>query len=107
WFGHAPDEYVDDVSYLDGRLLADAPTGDLALEAENVDAQRTRAIEACLEGRKRRCYNTGAVHEESNRLVAWTGMNVENEQDWHAWQGITIVDPAHRGHRLGALVKIA
>jgi RimJ/RimL family protein N-acetyltransferase len=25
---------------------------------------------------------------------------------WHAWQGITLVDPAHRGHRLGVLIKI-
>lgn len=25
----------------------------------------------------------------------------------HAWQHITIVDPAHRGHRLGMWVKLA
>ena len=25
----------------------------------------------------------------------------------HCWQQITIVEPKHRGHRLGALVKVA
>ena len=29
------------------------------------------------------------------------------ETPWHAWQNITIVDPLHRGHRLGALIKVA
>ena len=26
--------------------------------------------------------------------------------DWHAFQQITIVDPDHRGHRLGTIAKI-
>jgi len=107
WFNRAPDEYVDDVAYLDGRLLEDAPTGDLALEAEKVDAARTRAMEEVNTARGRHSYNTGVVHEASNRLVAWTAISHDGEIPWHAWQNITIVDPGHRGHRLGALVKVA
>jgi hypothetical protein len=40
-------------------------------------------------------------------LVAWTAISHDGEIPWHAWQNITIVDPGHRGHRLGALVKVA
>jgi GNAT superfamily N-acetyltransferase len=107
WFNRAPDEYVDDIAYLDGRLLQDAPTGDLALEAEKVDAARTRAMEEVNAARGRHGYNTGVVHEASDRVVAWTAISHDPEIPWHAWQNITIVDPDHRGHRLGALVKVA
>jgi RimJ/RimL family protein N-acetyltransferase len=47
------------------------------------------------------------VHEETGRLVAWTAIGGDRQLDWFAWQGITIVEPRHRGHRLGALVKVA
>jgi GNAT superfamily N-acetyltransferase len=107
WQDHAPDEHVDDVAYLDGRLLEDAPTGDLALEPEKVDAARVRAAEAAQLARQRKAYNTAVVHEETNRLVAWTAIIHDPELPWHAWQQITIVEPKHRGHRLGVLVKVA
>ena len=36
WGNEAPDELVDDIAYLDGRLIEDAPMGDLAIEPEKV-----------------------------------------------------------------------
>jgi GNAT superfamily N-acetyltransferase len=107
WIDDAPDEYIDDVAYLDGRLVEDAPMGDLAVEPEAVDAARARNIERKQKLRGRKSYHTGAVHEETNRLVAWTTLARDKELDWHCWQQITIVEPKHRGHRLGALVKVA
>ncbi|HZM82697.1 MAG TPA: GNAT family N-acetyltransferase [Candidatus Limnocylindrales bacterium] len=107
WIDGAPEEYIDDIAYLDGRLGQDAPMGDLAVEPEEVDAARVRAIERKVKLRGRTCYHTAAVHEESNRLVAWTTLGRDRELDWHCWQQITIVEPKHRGHRLGALVKVA
>jgi GNAT superfamily N-acetyltransferase len=107
WGNHAPDELVDDIAYLDGRLVEDAPMGDLAIEPEKVDADRVRAYEESARNRGRIVFNTGAVHEESGRLVAWTCIAADAEVPWHAWQNITIVDPKHRGHRLGALIKVA
>ncbi|MEU2612446.1 GNAT family N-acetyltransferase [Micromonospora sp. NPDC007271] len=106
WQGGAPEEYVADVAYLDGRLMADAPLGDLEWEPERVDVERVRATERALDARGRRRYHHGAVHEATGRLVAWTLIDLGPNADWHAWQQITIVDPAHRGHRLGLLVKI-
>jgi GNAT superfamily N-acetyltransferase len=106
WSESAPEEYVDDVAYLDSRLLEDAPMGDLAMEAEKVDAERVRAYEAAHVAREHDSYHTGIVHDESNRLVAWTAIVKDRDLPWHAWQQITIVEPRHRGHRLGALVKV-
>jgi hypothetical protein len=41
------------------------------------------------------------------RLVAYTDIFQTTSVAWHAGQGDTIVEPAHRGHRLGMLVKLA
>lgn len=107
WQGAAPEELVEDLAYLDGRLLEDAPTGDLQIEPDKVDAERFRAIEAMVARRGSPNFHTVAVHEATGRAVAWTSIHGEAHIDWHVWQGITIVAPEHRGHRLGILVKVA
>jgi len=106
WSGPAPQEYVDDVAYLDSRLVEDAPMGDLKWESERVDAARVRAIEAALDARGRHRHHTGMRDDASGRLVAWTVLDVGSSTRWHAWQQITIVEPRHRGRRLGIIVKI-
>ncbi|TDB73460.1 GNAT family N-acetyltransferase [Micromonospora sp. KC723] len=106
WRQTTPEEYVADVAYLEGRLMADAPTGDLQWEQENVDADRLRGMERALDIRGVRRYHVGAVHEASGRLVAWSLLTLAANSTWHAWQQSTIVDPDHRGHRLGLLCKI-
>lgn len=105
WQGTTPPEYVADIAYLDGRLLMDAPMGDVQWEPEQVDAERIRGNERALDARGRRRYHLGMRHEASGRLVAWTLLDVGASADWHAYQQITIVDPAHRGHRLGLIAK--
>jgi GNAT superfamily N-acetyltransferase len=106
WTDDAPDEYVADIAYLDGRLLQDAPMGDLAWEPMKMDAARVRDNDAARAARGSRTYNVAARHDESGRLVAWTAIGYEATSAWHAWQFITIVEPRHRGHRLGAIVKV-
>lgn len=106
WQATVPEEYVDDIAYLDGRLMEDAPMGDLAWEPEKVDAAKVRAIDAVVAARGRRRYHTAARHDESGHLVAWTTIDFPGRADWHAFQQITIVEPRHRGHRLGLIVKI-
>lgn len=106
WGRATPQEYVADVAYLDGRLMTDIPLGEMEWEQERVDAERIRSTERVLDARGVRRYHLGAVHEASGRLVAWTMLSLAPNADWHAWQQITIVDPEHRGHRLGLLVKI-
>ncbi|HLL69349.1 MAG TPA: GNAT family N-acetyltransferase [Micromonosporaceae bacterium] len=106
WSDRAPDEYVDDVARLEARLMLDAPTGDLAWEAEVIDADRVRAGEAVRARRGIRTYFTGARHDRTGRLVALTSLFVFDGVPQHADQMITLVDPDHRGHRLGMMIKI-
>jgi GNAT superfamily N-acetyltransferase len=107
WRDEAPEEYINDIAYLDGRLFSDAPSGDLALEAQKMDAARIRAGEVARMARKRRLYQTGVRHDATDRLVAFTALDFTNTVPEHALQQITIVDPDHRGHRLGTVVKVA
>jgi GNAT superfamily N-acetyltransferase len=106
WRDVVPGEYIDDIAYLDGRLVKDAPMGDLTVEPEIVDRRRIRAAEAASRARQRRRYNTGVRHNATGRVVAFTTLDLEHCPAYHAWQQITIVDPRHRGHRLGTVVKI-
>jgi GNAT superfamily N-acetyltransferase len=106
WTGDVPDEYIDDIAYLDGRLITDAPMGDLAWEAEQVDATRIREFEAFRRAQGTRGYHAVARHLDSGSIAAWTHITRSATPDWHAFQQITIVDPDHRGHRLGLIVKI-
>ncbi|MGA3488745.1 GNAT family N-acetyltransferase [Micromonosporaceae bacterium DT55] len=106
WYGTTPEEYVSDVAYLEGRLLIDAPLGEMQWQPVKFDAERIRAVERALAERGGRRYSVGVLHEASGRLVAWTLLEVYETEPWHAYQQITLVDPAHRGRRLGILVKI-
>jgi GNAT superfamily N-acetyltransferase len=106
WEGPVSGEYIDDIAYLDGRLLQDAPLGEVEWEPEQHDAVRVRAADAARQARGLRTYHTAARHDASGHLVAWTAIGFEATSPWHAWQQITIVEPKHRGHRLGAIVKI-
>lgn len=106
WNDPTPEEFIHDIAYLDGRLLADAPMGDTGWEPMNVDAERVRKTEEVIIGRGRTSFHTGAVDEKSGRIVAWTTISSDDNCSWHGWQQITIVDPDHRGHRLGAVVKV-
>ncbi|WP_433055402.1 GNAT family N-acetyltransferase [Dactylosporangium sp. CS-033363] len=107
WGDTLPEEYVEDLAALDSSFLAESPMGELEYEPENVDAARVRAQHAANTAWGWRRYETGLVHEASGRLVAWTAIKAARTIDWHAWQMITLVHPAHRGHRLGIVAKVA
>jgi RimJ/RimL family protein N-acetyltransferase len=55
--------------------------------------------------RQRTTFHSGAVHEASGRVVAWTVITGRDDVGRHGWQGITIVDPGHRGRGLGLTIK--
>lgn len=104
WQGAPPDEIIDDIAYLESRLLSDAPSGDLPLEPEKVDAERLREGEARRARRGRVTYQAAAL--AGDRAVAWTAIAGLVAEPAHAWQQTTLVDPEHRGRRLGIVVKL-
>lgn len=107
WRDHAPQEFLADIGRLDGRLVTDAPMGDLVWEPPQIDEQRVRDDESAAVARGETRYHTGIRHDASGRLVAWTTLAFVASVRWHAFQHITIVDPDHRGYRLGYWVKVA
>ena len=106
WTNNAPAELVDGLAYLDGRLLMDAPLDDLDLEAEKVDAERFLAAEATADKRGRTRYNIALQHEASGQVAAWTFIVTAPHHRERGFQAITIVDPDHRGKRLGTVAKL-
>jgi GNAT superfamily N-acetyltransferase/RimJ/RimL family protein N-acetyltransferase len=106
WEGAVPEEYIEDIARLDSSFLAETPLGDLELEPEKVDAARIRDVEATRRHYGSRDYNTGLRHDATGRIVAWTNVNFRKTIPWHGNQAITLVDPRHRGRRLGIIAKI-
>jgi GNAT superfamily N-acetyltransferase len=106
WRDRAPEEHLDDLARLDGRFVLDAPSGDLVVEPFKTDGARIRSEEESSIARRERTYHTGIRHDASGALVAWTTLCFNATVPDHAWQHITIVDPGHRGHRLGLRVKV-
>jgi GNAT superfamily N-acetyltransferase len=106
WSGAIPDEYAADIAYLDGRLVQDAPMGELRYEPEKVDAGRVRAMDEALELRGQSHYHAAARDDQTGRVVGWSALYFSVGVSSQAWQGITIVDPMHRGHGLGLVVKL-
>ncbi|MEV0285885.1 MULTISPECIES: GNAT family N-acetyltransferase [unclassified Kribbella] len=107
WRDAVADEIVEDIAALQSRLMLDAPSGDLAVEQQKYDTARVRRQEASELGRGYRSYSTAARHDATGQIVARTKLSFESDDDTHARQRTTIVEPAHRGHRLGLLIKSA
>ena len=103
WIDTVPEHLVDDAAALMARMATDAPMGDLTHEPEVWDAARYRRKEVEAQARGRRRFATGAVERTTGRLVAYTDIGVSVIQPLVAYQWDTIVDPEHRGHRLGLL----
>jgi GNAT superfamily N-acetyltransferase len=107
WGNVAPDGYLADLARLERALENDAPRGDLAIEVPEANGERVRdAMESHLAAGWQG-YHGAVRHEATGALVAWTTLGFEPTVPDHAWQFLTVVDPAHRGHRLGLGIKLA
>ncbi|MFF1877391.1 GNAT family N-acetyltransferase [Leifsonia sp. NPDC058230] len=105
WWRAAPDELVDEFAALKERMTVDIPQSGIALDDEQWTAARVREHENELDARGEPLLTTVAQHIPSGHLVAYTEITVPDDGD-KAEQYDTLVAVAHRGHRLGALVKL-
>jgi GNAT superfamily N-acetyltransferase len=105
WTGAAPEDLVSGVCVL-FTAMADAPHSD-AYEPETWDAPRLAADEERAASRGTREYSVAAIHDQTGDMAALTQVTVDPAQPpgW-AHQQITAVTRAHRGHRLGMLLKV-
>jgi GNAT superfamily N-acetyltransferase len=105
WFGETPPEHLEDAARL-SAAMADAPR-DEGVEPELWDAERIRRAERTQIEVGRRIYCVAAMHKETGRLAAITQIGTDPGTPGWGFQSLTAVLPAHRGHRLGLLVKVA
>ena len=107
WAGPTPEEHLPAVAALESRMTTDAPMDDLQWEQEVFDADRMRGRDAVMTARRNRAYTTAVRHDASGVVVGTTMLTVAHGVDGFAGQWQTIVEPEHRGHRLGMLLKVA
>jgi len=106
WAGPVPEEFIERVALL-YNAMSDAPR-DPGVEAEHWDARRIREIVNDLQPRfGMHNYTVAARHDDTGELAALTEVAVDPDDPGWGHQLITVVVSAHRGHRLGLLVKVA
>jgi GNAT superfamily N-acetyltransferase len=104
WLDHAPQDLAAGLAYLNARMTLDAPMGDMDYEPEKWDVSRYREKEQDALERRRQRVVTAAVHE-SGQVAGVTEVAVNLLAPEVAYQWETIVDPDHRGHGLGLVLK--
>lgn len=105
WWQHCPDDLVDGVCALLEAFVAESPSGELDVEPEHWDRTRLREKEERFARAGRRETTTVAIAPDGAVVALTEAMASEHAPD-RAFQGATIVAPAHRGHRLGLRVKV-
>ena len=104
--GRVPEEMLEGMAALT-ESINDAPRDDLDMEDDVFTPQRLRAYETAQEAHDRKIYRVIARERSTGELAGHSTIVVERERPHIAEQHDTAVDRAHRGHRLGALVKTA
>jgi GNAT superfamily N-acetyltransferase len=105
WQGAAPDDLMDGICAT-YNALGDAPH-DESFEPETWDRERVRSSEERSVAQGTREYSMAAIEAGSGEVAAITQAAVDPLLPQWCWQEITAVIRAHRGHRLGLLVKVA
>jgi GNAT superfamily N-acetyltransferase len=105
-FGRTPPDMVAEIAAMT-ESINDAPTDDLEVEDEVFSPDRIIAFEDGEAARRHRTYRIVARHRATGELAGHTVAAVDSERPGAGWQYDTSVVRAHRGHRLGLLLKIA
>ena len=106
WQDRVPEDLVDDRAELGRQMSTDVPKDGLDWREEVWDAARVRRGEDLCLSMDRTRVGAGAVHLPTRRMVAFTEVAVPRSAPQRAYQAETLVSQAHRGHRLGMLVKL-
>lgn len=101
-----PDSLVSAFCRLKAAVLTDSPTGDLDVEGENYSTDEWRKLERETERMGELWLGVAALHRASGALAGFSELEVLPGNENMASQSDTIVDPAHRGRRLGLRLKI-
>jgi GNAT superfamily N-acetyltransferase len=104
--GPVPDDLAASYVALKNLLAVEAPSGELDVEAGQETPAELAVQDRYLTESGRTRVASYAL-DAGGAVVAYAVAAVSNEHHEHADQWGTLVDPAHRGHRLGMAVKCA
>ena len=107
WIGRTPGKWLEQKAALATAMSTDEPSGGLETIVDEWDADRVREHDDRQEGSGRTLFTCAAEHVPSGTLVAYTELGRLEGADMPAVQEDTLVVRAHRGHRLGMLLKCA
>ena len=107
WTGATPDRWLDDLAVLYTRMSTDAPSAGLEEPEDVWTAERVRAEDERQAASPRTPVTAAVEHVETGRLVGFTVLSVPPDTARSVGQFDTLVLREHRGHRLGALLKLA
>lgn len=106
WEDRCPPELLDAFARLRSLMSTEVPIAGLGWEREHWDGARVRQEEATWRAGRANALVAAALHEASGALAAYTVLIHRGEAPAVVYQEDTLVDPGHRGRRLGMLVKI-
>lgn len=105
WSGPTPEHRLDAIALMHQRMSTDTPGAEEFGEEEKWDAARVRTLDAKRnEGRE--LVGTALVLKGES-AAGFTEVAHYDERPEVGWQGSTLVLREHRGHGLGAALKVA
>jgi GNAT superfamily N-acetyltransferase len=107
WRGTAPESFVAPLAQLHSLMRVEADFSGLEVEPEMWDIARVRRHELETDEMGRELLVSVAIHSSSGMLAGFSELTVSRSQPATAYQWNTLVLRAHRGHRLGGLMKLA
>jgi GNAT superfamily N-acetyltransferase len=106
WTGPVPEAYAEGWARLGSLVATEAPMGELEFDPDSPSVEALREREAVQEAQGRLKHNTVALDADGT-VVAYTDIATTVHEPGVGYQWGTLVDPAHRGRRLGLAVKVA
>lgn len=103
--GRTPEDELEAMAVM-VSAINDAPTDDLDIEDEVFNGERVRAYETAMENREILMHRVFARHRTTGELAGQTVVGVDGDRPHLGDQHDTSVVSAHRGHRLGLLLKL-
>ncbi|WP_295011282.1 GNAT family N-acetyltransferase [uncultured Microbacterium sp.] len=105
WMLPTPDQHRAGYAWMKSRMSTDAPDAGMETPEEIWDEERVRANDARWAAMGSTVQVTAARHRASGELAAFSELEHRGSPDAPTHQQDTLVLAAHRGHRLGLLVK--
>lgn len=102
--GDVPDDLLPSLCDVVNQLAIDAPTGDIAFEAEAITPEVRRESSERNRRNGLREMTTVAISPEGT-VAAMTSLGIPDDTPGVLYQWATIVAKEHRGHRLGLALK--